>query len=277
MIAAILKGAVLPLLRITVAVFVGLCLVLYLFQNRLIFHPQPLADGVRRATRALSGVTELELVATDGTRLAGWLRHTADPAPGALLIYFGGNAEEVSGQMLDALQLTPWSMATFNYRGYGLSEGGPSQTDLNADALAIYDALAAREDIDPQRIVIMGRSLGTGVAVHLAANRPVHAALLVSPFDSLRSIAQKQYPFVPVSLMLRHSFDSIASAPGITAPLLVLAGAHDQLIPATHSRRLFDAWAGPKHWELIPAVGHNDIHNGPRYWPAMREFLEPLR
>ena len=192
------------------------------------------------------------------------------------MIYFGGNAEEVSGQVFDAPELAPWSVATFNYRGYGLSEGRPGQAALTADALAIFDQLAGRDDIDAERIVVLGRSLGTGVAVHLAANRPLQAVMLVSPFDSLRSIAQKEYPFVPVSLLLKHPFDSMAVAPKITAPLLVLAGERDRLIPATHSQRLHEAWAGPKQWELIPGAGHNDIHNGERYWPAMRAFLASL-
>ena len=270
----LIKGTVLPLLYTGLAVFIGLCAVLYLLQEQLIFLRQPLADGVRHAVRNLPGTTEIEVAAEDGTRLHGWLRHTVDERPSrGLVIYFGGNAEEVSGQVYDAEPLAPWSVAAINYRGYGLSEGRPSETALVADALAIYDRLAVREDVDPNRIVILGRSLGSGVAVQLAASRPVRAVVLVSPFDSLRSLARKQYPFVPVSLLLKHPFDSLARAPGIEAPLLVIAGERDRIIPPAFSRRLHDAWAGPKRWTLIPGADHNDIHTQPGYWPAMREFL----
>ena len=272
------KGNPLTLLYTIVAVFAALCAALYLFQERLIFLRQPLSEGARHALRELPGVTEIELTAADGTRLHGWLRHGAEEAaPRGLVIYFGGNAEEVSGQVRDADAFAPWSLAAVNYRGYGLSQGRPSETALAADALAIYDRLAEREDVDPDRIVVFGRSLGGGVAVQLAAARPVRGVVLVSPFDSLRSFAKKQYPFVPVSLLLKHPFDSLARAPGIEAPLLVLAGERDRIIPSARSRRLHDAWAtDSKRWVLLPGAGHNDIHAHPGYWPAIRELLGSL-
>lgn len=271
---ATMKGTVMQLLYTGIAIFVGLCAVLYLLQEQLIFLRPPLADGDRHQVGLLPDTTEIRITAYDGTRLHGWLRHTTEaPRPRGLVIYFGGNAEEVSAQMHDAPMLAPWSVAAVNYRGYGLSEGRPSEAALTADALVIYDWLAKRKDIDADRIVVFGRSLGSGVAVQLAASRPVRAVMLVSPFDSLRSIARKQYFFVPVSLLLKHPFDSQAHAAGIEAPLLVLAGEHDTLIPPRYSRRLHDAWPGSKQWVLVPDADHNDIHTWPGYWPAMREFL----
>ena len=272
-----IKGTVLPILYTGLGVFIALCAVLYLRQEHLIFPRQPLADSVRHATRTLPATTEIEVTAGDGTRLHGWLRHRVEATPPhGLLIYFGGNAEEVSGHIHDAEAFAPWSVAAFNYRGYGLSEGRPSETALVADALVIHDLLAQREDIDPRRIVVLGRSLGSGVAVQLAAMRPVRAVVLVSPYDSLRSLARKQYPFIPVSLLLKHPFDSLARAPGIETPLLILAGERDRLIPPALSRRLHDAWAGPKRWALIADADHNDIHARPGYWPEIHDFLATL-
>ena len=269
-----IKGTVLPLLYTGIGVFITLCAVLYLLQERLIFLRQPLPDSVRHATRELPDTTEIELKAGDGTRLHGWLRHSPEATPPhGLLIYFGGNAEEVSGHIHGAQAFAPWSVAAFNYRGYGRSEGRPSETALVADALVIHDHLARREDIDPTRIVVFGRSLGSGVAVPLAAARPVRAVVLVSPYDSLRSLARKQYPFIPVSLLLEHPFDSLARAPGIETPVLIVAGERDRLIPAALSRRLHDVWAGPKRWTLIADADHNDIQARPGYWPAIRDFL----
>jgi len=269
-----MKGALLPLLGIGFAIYVGLCAVLYLLQEQLIFLTSPLADGDRHAAGLLPDTTEIRITAYDGTRLHGWLRHPArEKEARGLVIYFGGNAEEVSGQMHDASMLEPWSFAAVNYRGFGLSEGRPSEEALTADALAIHGWLAKREDIDPDRIVVFGRSLGSGVAVQLAAHRPVRAVVLVSPFDSLRRIARKQYPIVPVSLLLKHPFDSLAHAADIKAPLLVIAGERDGLIPPEYSRRLHDVWAGPKQWVLFSGADHNDIHTHSEYWPAIRAFL----
>ena len=273
------RGNVLTLLSTVLAGYAALCALLYLLQERLIFLPRPLPESTRNALRALPGVTEIEARAADGTRLHGWLRHGAGAGeadrPG-LVIYFGGNAEEVSGQVFEADALAPWSLAAFNYRGYGLSEGRPSEAALVADALVIFDQLAAREDVDPERIVVFGRSLGSGVAVPLAAARPVRGVLLVSPFDSLKSVGQRHYPFVPVAPMLRHPFDSLAHAPTIDAPLLALAGESDRIVPSLHSRRLHDAWRGPRRWVLLPGADHNGIHLHPGYRPAIQEFLGSL-
>ena len=266
------RGNVLTLLCTVLAAYAALCALLYLVQERLIFLPRSLPENARNALRILPGVGEIEARATDGTRLHGWLRHGAEEAarPG-LVIYFGGNAEEVSGQVLDAAPLAPWSLAAFNYRGYGLSEGRPGEA-----ALVAYDRLTAREDVDPERIVVFGRSLGGGATVPLAAARPVRGVVLVSPFDSLKSVGRRHYPFVPVSLLLRHPFDSLARAPSLETPLLVLAGERDRIVPSTHSKRLFDAWRGPKRWALLPGADHNGIHLHPGYWPAIREFLDSL-
>ena len=268
----------LTLLLTVLAVYAALCALLYVLQERLIFLPRQLPEATRNALRELPGVVEVEARAADGTLLHGWLRHATveETARPGLVIYFGGNAEEVSGQVLDAEALAPWSLAAFNYRGYGLSEGRPSADALVADALVAYDRLAAREDVDPERIVVFGRSLGGGVAVQLAAARPVRGVLLVSPFDSLTSVGRRHYPVIPVSLLLRHRFDSLARAPAIEAPLLVLAGERDRIVPSIHSRRLFDAWSDPKRWVLLPGADHNGIHLHPDYWPPMREFLASL-
>ncbi|MCY4430987.1 MAG: alpha/beta hydrolase [Rhodospirillales bacterium] len=272
--ARVTRRTVLPLVGTGVAVFVGVCTVLYLLQEQLIFLRTPLADGDRRAVDLLPNTEEIEITAADGTRLHGWLRHpTDDTLVRGLILYFGGNAEEVSGQMHDAEMLAPWSFAAINYRGYGLSEGRPSEASLVADARVIYDWFAQLDGIDPNRIVVFGRSLGTGVAVQLAASRPVHAVVLISPFDSLRSIARSQYPLIPVSLLLKHPFDSLARVPAIHAPALVLAGADDRLVPPRLSRRLYDAWAGAKRWISIPDADHNDLHVQPGYWSAIRAFL----
>jgi pimeloyl-ACP methyl ester carboxylesterase len=229
-------------------------------QESLIFFPQPVASAAHLPTRA----SPLEIVAADGTHLRGWIvKGAAAPAPA--VIYFGGNAEEVSWTLADAHWPREWTIVGVNYRGYGASEGAPGETALTADALTIYDAVS--------RIVVFGRSLGTAIAVHLAAERPVAGAVLVSPYDSMVAIGKKHYPWLPVSLLLRHRFDAIPDAKRNQMPLLAIVGGSDSIIPNERSRALFDAWAGPKTWQVVPGADHNDLGSDDVFWPSVARFL----
>jgi uncharacterized protein len=151
---------------------------------------------------------------------------------------------------------------SFNYRGQGLSGGEASEAAIFADALRIYDLAAKLEGADAKRIRVLGRSLGSGVATYLATQRPVERMVLVSPYDSIRAVAQAAFPVVPVGLLLRHPFDSLARAPQVKVPALFVVGAQDTLIAPTHSRRLFEAWGGAKVWVEDPAADHNSILGG---------------
>lgn len=255
---------------------VGFSALLYFSQDRLIFHPQPAPSPL--LARAGLAVEEVEVRAPDGIALRGWLsRPGASSGRLPLVIYFGGNAEEVSGQIGQAAQLDGWALLAVNYRGYGGNPGQPSEANLLADSLALHEWAVRRPDIDASRIVAMGRSLGSGVAVYLASQRPLAGVVLVTPYDSLRAVAQRHYPFAPVSLLLRHSFDSVARAPRIQVPALVLAARRDTIVPVQHARVLFDRWAGPKAWREFPNAGHNDLDSDPDYWREITAFLAQRR
>jgi len=237
-------------------------------QERMIFFPQPVASTTHLPARA----SPLEVAATDGTHLRGWIvKGTAAPAP--TVIYFGGNAEEVSWTLADARWPREWTIVGLNYRGYGASEGAPGERELTAEALAIYDAVVRREDVDQRRIVVFGRSIGTAIAAHLAAERPVAGAVLVSPFDSLTAIGKKHYPWLPVSLLLRHRFDALPDAERSTIPLFAIVGESDSIIPPERSRALFDAWTGPKTWQVVPRADHNDLGGDETFWKGVAGFL----
>ncbi len=260
------------LLKIVLAVALGVPLLAWLFQERMLFFPRPVDS--RPTPRP--NVEDVTFAAADAVKLRGWLvKGPVTPAP--LVIYFGGNAEEVSWLAEVADQFPGWSLLLVNFRGYGESEGKPGEKELLQDALVIYDHAKQRPDVDPRRIVAMGRSLGSGVAVHLSVHRPLRGVILVSPYDSIVEVAKRHYPFLPVSLLLRHRFDSLALAPQVDAPLLCLVATEDRVIPIPHSRALFEAWRGTKTWQEISRASHDSIAGEPDYWRSIAEFLKGLR
>ncbi len=261
----------LELLGIGAATAVVLCAFLYIQQDRMLFHPTPPPISVPKPVRG--ELETLRLVTTDGLRLAGWFV-TGGTGRAPLVIYFGGNAEDVSGLIGAADRFGGYSLMLLNYRGYGGSEGIPGESALFADALFAFDYAARRSDVDPRRVVAMGRSLGSGVAVHLAAHRPVAAVVLVSPYDSVRALAEAVYPWLPVRLLLKHPFDSLSRAVALRTPLLCLVAERDSVIPPAHSRRLFDAWgAAQKRWIELRGAGHDSVDADPRYWEEIALLL----
>jgi len=274
-----MEGAIVAALKVVAAVVVGLPLVVYLAQDSLIFYRQPLTEA-RRAdiAKRFPAVREIFLQTKDGTKLHAWLAAPRGGKPNPLVIYFGGNAEEVSW-MLDSIGNpergeTPniaWLLV--DYRGYGGSEGSPSETALVADAIAFFDHAAGLPGVDAKRIYAFGRSLGSGVAVALAAERPVAGLILATPYDSLAAVAKRYYWYLPVDLLLKHRFDSIALAPTLKQSLLCLIAERDEVIPPLHGERLFDAWGGAKRKILLQEAGHNTTDDHPMFWPSIREFL----
>jgi len=130
----------------------------------------------------------------DNLYLHGWFVGKPGPERPQILIYFGGNDDEMSNLLKDAMRFKGWSVALVNYRGYGLSQGHPGEESLFGDAVVIYDYLTSRKDVDTGNVMVMGRSLGTGVAVYLASQRPLKGVILVSPYDSVNSVARARLP-----------------------------------------------------------------------------------
>jgi pimeloyl-ACP methyl ester carboxylesterase len=258
-------------LKIALAVALGLPLIAYLAQDALIFYRQPLPEA-RRAdvAKRFSAVREAFLQAKDGTKLQAW--HVK--AGGPLVIYFGGNAEETSW-MLEELGNAPGvSWLIVSYRGYGLSAGSPGEAALVSDAIEWFDYAMTLPGADPKRTFAFGRSLGSGVAVALAAERPLAGLILATPYDSLAAVAKRHYWYLPVDLLLKHRFDSIAKAPRLQQPLLCLIAEHDEVIPPEHAERLYAAWGGAKQKIVLSGAAHNGTDDDPAFWPAIRKFLE---
>ena len=254
------------LLSVAAAVVIGVPLLMYLVQDRLVFMPQPLSEERRVQIKKRTLAEELFLEAEDGTRLHAW------HVPGEpLLLYFGGNAEEVSWMLEEGPRRLPgagWLLV--DYRGYGASGGSPSEKALSADGLRWFDVGRTKS----KRVFAFGRSLGSGVAVHVASARPVAGVIAIAPYDSLAAVGQHHYPFLPVGLLLRHRFDSVALAPQMKRPLLCLVAERDQVVPAAHSRRLHDAWGGEKLWVELRGAGHNSTDDAPQFWESIRAFIQ---
>jgi uncharacterized protein len=247
--------------------------VVWLAQDNLVFYPPPAIA----TPAAPSGwqVEAVELATRDGTKLAGVLLRRPGAGRSPLVIYFGGNAEEVTASAGDAPTLYgERAVLLVNYRGYGASRGRPSETALVSDAAELFDWAARRDDIDASRIALHGRSLGSGVAVQLAAARAPRCVVLTSPFASAVDVAREVYPWLPVRAMLRHPFDSGARAPNIKVPLLVISASEDTAVAPRHSEKLAALWGGPVDRVSIQGFGHNDLDLHPSYGQSIRAFID---
>jgi len=197
------------------------------------------------------------------------------PGPAVLVLNGNGGNRSLRAPLAAALAGMGLHVLLFDYRGYGGNPGRPTEAGLAADARAALDHLAGRPEVDPDRMVYFGESLGAAVALRLATERPPAALVLRSPFASLAEVGRLHYPLVPVGLLLRDRYDSAALAGRLAAPLLVVAGDRDRIVPAGHSRRLFAAAPEPKRLVVLDGADHNDpdLLAGPRLLAELRRFL----
>ena len=262
---------------VLIPVVAGL-VILWAVQRGLIYFP-----SVEIGTPADAGLPHAEPVAItteDGLTLGGWFVPAADPPHGVTVVIFNGNGGNRASRAPLAAQLARHGIASllFDYRGYGGNPGAPSEKGLAADARAAVRHIASRPGVDRDRIVYFGESLGSGVAVGLAAERPPFALILRSPFTSLVDVGRLHYPFLPVSLVLRDRFPSLARIASLESPLLVIATDNDDVVPTAQSARLYNAAASSKRLVIIEGAGHNDeeILAGPRVIAAIVDFVDAL-
>lgn len=270
--------AALKLLVVLGLAYAALVVLAWRFQERIAF-PAPRGPLPNPAVRGLPDGVRVQVTTSDGVQLAGWFLPPAPPLPpgtrAPALIWFYGNAETVGDLAPIVRELRPRSTALLilDYRGYGESQGRPTEAGLYRDALAAWEFLAERPEVDPGRIAVYGRSLGSVPALYLATERPVRAVVLDSPFTSAREMARMHYRLIP-SVVLRLSMDNLERARRLGSPLLVLAGTADAIVPFHMSRRIAEAAGG--QLVTIDGAGHNDLHAmaGPRYEVEMHRFLD---
>lgn len=251
--------AFLSLLALAALAYLGLVVWAYATQRAQMYFPVP---------ESRHPGAEVLWLENKAVRIKVW--HVARPGSRAL-IYFGGNAEDVSGNIESFATAFPeHSLFLVNYRGYGGSTGRPSEAGLNADALAVFDHVQRAH----AEIAVMGRSLGSGVAVALASKRPVHRLVLVTPFDSLLNVARDHMGWLPVGLLLKDRYDSAGLASGVEAPVLIVIAAEDEIILRPRSEALAAAFApGQARSAIVERATHNTLDLSPEYLGIVHDFL----
>ena len=231
----------------------------YLAQQSFIYFPG--------FTRHASIPPNYELI-NDGLLLKGWVLNQEGRDA---VLYFGGNGESVEYNLPMFKRIFPdRAVYMVAYRGYGDSEGEPSEKGIYSDALGLYDRVSAQHD----SISIIGRSLGSGVATYLASNRPVHKLVLITPFASMEDLARRQFPIFPVSMLLRDRYSSVQWVEKISARTMVLYAENDRIIPEPSTRLLISAFpANQVDVKKIKGAGHNTISEFKEFKVGLREFF----
>jgi fermentation-respiration switch protein FrsA (DUF1100 family) len=196
------------------------------------------------------------------------------------VIVFNGNAgnRAYRAPLAAALHRNGFGVFLSDYRGFGGNPGSPSESGLRIDARAVRDSVRARPGVNPDRLVYFGESLGTAVALELAIEHPPAALILRSPFTSLTDVGRVHYPFLPVGLLLRDRYESAGLVRRLRAPLLVIAGGADTIVPVTLSQALYDTAPDPKTLLIISDAEHNDeaLFSGRQMIDVITEFLHEL-
>jgi fermentation-respiration switch protein FrsA (DUF1100 family) len=225
--------------------------------NSLLYFPS--RTIVETPERAGLSSRELELDTDDGERLHGWWIGARTDLLGHVLLCHG-NAGNIGDRVLHATLLTAagFDVLLFDYRGYGRSTGRPSEEGTYRDARAALRCVLEQSGVDPRRVFYLGESLGAAVALDLALERPPAGIVLLSAFTGVRELGRLHYPFVPAALV-PDAYPTLRRIRELRAPLLILHGHRDDIVPVSQGRALFDAAPEPKQMHVFPGLGHNDL------------------
>lgn len=238
------------MLALPVLLYAGLCALMYFTQRGMVYFPQ--------FTQVPASETDFAL-ARDDVVLRGW---SANPGRRDVVLYFGGNAESVQGMRGDLADWFPGhSSYLLAYRGYGASDGRPQEDLLLADALALFDHVRARHPEGD--IGVIGRSLGSGVASYVAAQRDVHRLVLITPFDSLVGVGQIHYPWLPVRWLATERYESDRHLADYQGPVLILRAGRDAVVPAASTDRLIAGLPRPPQVVDSPGATHDSVLSDP--------------
>ncbi len=259
-----------------VAAYLILAALLYVFQGGFIYYPE--RQLVATPSQFGLNYEPVSFEADDGVRLSGWYLET-NPARDVLL-FFHGNAGNISHRMVSLQLFNRLGLSTFiiDYRGYGESEGKPSEAGTYLDAEAAWRYLVEERKVDPSQIVIFGRSLGAAIASYIASKHTPRALIIESAFTSVADLAGRYYPFMPVRWITHFKYNTLDLVSAVKCPLLVVHSRQDDIIPFSHGRRIFDAAPMPK--EFLEITGsHNDgfMVTGKPYEDGLIRFLSTIQ
>jgi len=252
-------------------------------EKGLIFHPDKGNDSITPDAYGIE-YDDVTFRTEDGLNLHGWFVPGKKSSPDEdlhTLLWFHGNAGNINHRLGNIKMLherVPVNVFIIDYRQYGRSEGKISEKGTYIDAGAALAHLHSRKEINQEKIIFFGRSLGSAVAVELALKEKCRALILETPFTSILEMGKKLYPFLPVSLLLKTKYDSLSKIRNIKVPILIMHGDKDDLVPFEHGKRLYDMANEPKEFYTIPGAGHNDTHivGGDEYFDVIRNFVKKL-
>ena len=250
---------ILSIVGIIALLYLVAALALYLMQRSFIYFPTPVVshDFAEKLVDTGNDTTVKLIVGNEAMDEA--------------VIYFGGNAESVAGSAGSYVTaLSDRAVYMVNYRGYGGSDGVPTEENLFSDAEIVFNSTSK----DHTNISVIGRSLGSGVASWLAMQKPVEKLILITPYDSILNIAKASYPIFPVEFLLKDQYRSADYAASIDIPVLAILAQNDVVIPSVSSHRLIDAFTHDIEVIVLPGAGHNDLQIHPEFYPLISGFLK---
>ncbi len=267
----------------SVLIILFIMILLKFIEKGLIFHPDKGNDSITPDAYGIE-YDDVTFRTEDGLNLHGWFVPGKKSSPDEdlhTLLWFHGNAGNINHRLGNIKMLherVPVNVFIIDYRQYGRSEGRISEKGTYIDAGAALAHLHSRKEINQEKIIFFGRSLGSAVAVELALKEKCRALILETPFTSILEMGKKLYPFLPVSLLLKTKYDSLSKIRNIKVPILIMHGDKDDLVPFEHGKRLYDMANEPKEFYTIPGAGHNDTHivGGDEYFDVIRNFVKKL-
>jgi len=258
----------------TAAAYALVCVAAYLGQRKLMYFPD--RARVQPADVGLAGVDERVLKTPDGERVIAWYGRARPGQPTLLYFHGNGGSLAIRAPRIERFMAEGWGVYMMTYRGYGGSSGTPTEAHNVADARLAYGALV-HEGVPPSSIVVYGESLGSGIAVRLAAERPVAGVILDAPYTSIVDVAAGAYPFLPVRAFLLDRYETTRYIAQVKAPLLVLHGERDPVVPVAMGREVARLANEPKRLVLFPDGGHSDLYiNGNNAIDAVRAWIRGL-
>lgn len=251
-----------------IAIYLLAVAYIYVTQDSQVFNPD---DIEKKEPISLEDVKQISFKVEKGVILDGiYKKSLKKDAP--LIVYFGGNADDATRIVLHVKGLSDFDIVSFNYRGFVKSEGKPSEKVIFSDALKIFDKYGKNREV-----IVIGRSLGTGVATYVASKRDIKELVLITPYDSIASIGQKMYPYFPVALLSKHKFESVKYILNVKVPVSLIEVKGDTTIPKYHFDKLKEKVPNLALHVVLENTTHRDVLTHPDFEKTIRKIIDVVR